>query len=70
MQCLRRNLSDDGVVDIRMQSDQRDQTDDQSVEGLMFIGDGHAVFLLEFTYRGTAQVVGDTVGRTVDELEV
>ena len=53
-----------------MQSDQRDQADDQRVEGLMLVADRHAVLFLEFTYRGTAQVFGNAVRGPVDEPQI
>lgn len=37
------DLSDDGVFNVGVQSDQRNQANDERIERLMLVGDGHAM---------------------------
>ena len=70
MQRLCCDLSDDGVFNVGVQSDQRNQANDERIERLMLVGDGHAMQFLEIAHCRIADVFRNSIGHTVDEFDV
>ena len=64
------DLSDDGVFNVGMQSDQRNQANDERIERLMLVGDGHAMQFLEIAHCRIADVFRNAIGHAVDEFDV
>ena len=53
-----------------MQSDQRNQANDERIERLMLVGDGHAMQFLEIAHCRIADVFRNAIGHAVDEFDV